>query len=129
MEMSWLSAILVGAGYLALGYFIGSHKNFIFSQKFLFSKDKDASLLNDDKKSKQKKNSKPKIKDSLEVEQLADILEDFKMVNLQKILFFIQITNFILMVCFKNCSFLCRYLLLEMILKWVKERLQLNAGM
>jgi len=129
MEMSWLSAILVGAGYLALGYFIGSHKNFIFSQKFSFSKDKDSSLLNDDKKTKQKKNSKPKIKDPLEVEQLADILEDFKMVNLHKVLFFIRITNFILMGCFKNCSFLCRYLLLEMILKWVKERLQLNAGM
>lgn len=80
MEMSWLSAILVGAGYLALGYFIGSRKNFIFSQKFSFSKDKDASLLNDDKKNKQKKNTKPKIKDQLEVEQLADILEDFKMI-------------------------------------------------
>jgi peptidyl-tRNA hydrolase, PTH2 family len=100
-----LSAILVGAGYLALGYFIGSRKNFILSQKFSFSKDKDASLLNDDKKSKQKKNTKPKIKDQLEVEQLADILEDFKMVNLQKVLFFIQITSFILMGCFKNCSF------------------------
>jgi PTH2 family peptidyl-tRNA hydrolase len=81
MEMSWLSAILVGAGYLALGFFIGSHypPRFPLSRKFSFSKDKeDDSLLNNNK---QNKNTKSKIKDPLEIEQLADILDDFKMVN------------------------------------------------
>ncbi|CAK8576854.1 unnamed protein product [Lathyrus sativus] len=82
MEVSWLSAILVGAGYLAFGYFIGSHypHRFFFSNRFSSPKDKDDSLLNHNNSSKQKKNSKPKIKDSLEVEQLAEILEDFKMI-------------------------------------------------
>ncbi|KAK2381358.1 Peptidyl-tRNA hydrolase II (PTH2) family protein [Trifolium repens] len=81
MEMSWLSAILVGAGYLALGFFIGSHypPRFPLSRKFSFSKDKeDDSLLNHN--NKQKKNTKSKIKDPLEIEQLADILDDFKMI-------------------------------------------------
>ncbi|GAU39966.1 hypothetical protein TSUD_61550 [Trifolium subterraneum] len=86
MEMSWLSAILVGAGYLALGFFIGSHypPRFPLSRNFSFSnkdKEDDASLLNDNDNNngKHKKNSKPKIKDPLEIEQLADILDDFKM--------------------------------------------------
>ncbi|CAJ2679674.1 unnamed protein product [Trifolium pratense] len=86
MEMSWLSAILVGAGYLALGFFIGSHYHprFPLSRKFSLSKDKeeDASLLNDNDNNngKHKKNTKSKVKDPLEIEQLADILDDFKMI-------------------------------------------------
>ncbi|MCI35673.1 peptidyl-tRNA hydrolase 2 mitochondrial-like, partial [Trifolium medium] len=78
-------AILVGAGYLALGFFIGSHypHRFPLSRKFSFSKDnEDASLLNDNDNNngKHKKNTKSKIKDPLEIEQLADILHDFKMI-------------------------------------------------
>ncbi|XP_061362697.1 uncharacterized protein LOC133306394 [Gastrolobium bilobum] len=82
MDLTWLSAILVGAGYLALGYFIGSQ----YPPRFLFSvsprfltKDKDSSLLND-KDNNKKRNTKSKLKDPLEIEQLADILDDFKMI-------------------------------------------------
>jgi hypothetical protein len=53
---------------------------FPFSCKFSFSKDKEHdSLLNHN--NKQNTNTKSKIKDPLEIEQLADILDDFKMVN------------------------------------------------
>ncbi|BAT91125.1 uncharacterized protein HKW66_Vig0137040 [Vigna angularis] len=78
MELTWLSAILVGAGYLALGYFIGSQypPRFIFSRKLL-TKDNDATLFND---TNNKRNSKSKLKDPLQIEQLADILDDFKMI-------------------------------------------------
>ncbi|XP_027353956.1 peptidyl-tRNA hydrolase 2, mitochondrial [Abrus precatorius] len=79
MELTWLSAILVGAGYLAFGYFIGSQypPRFLFSHRLL-TKPKDHSLLNDN--DTKKKNSKSKHKDPLEIEQLADILDDFKMI-------------------------------------------------
>ncbi|KAL5129793.1 Peptidyl-tRNA hydrolase 2, mitochondrial [Glycine soja] len=79
MELSWLSAILVGAGYLALGYFIGSQypPRFLFSHK-LSTKQKDASLLNDS--DNKKRNTKSKLEDPLEIEQLAEILDDFKMI-------------------------------------------------
>lgn len=75
MELTWLSAILVGAGYLALGYFIGSQypPRFLFSLRF----PKDTSLVN---ANKNKKNTNSKLKEPLEIEQLADILDDFKMV-------------------------------------------------
>lgn len=80
MELTWLSAILVGAGYLALGYFIGSQypPRFLFSHKLL-TKQKDDSLLSDNNDNK-KRNSKFKLKDPLEIEQLAAILDDFKMI-------------------------------------------------
>lgn len=89
MELTWLGAILVSAGYLAFGYFIGSQypHRFLFSHKFPFPKENEASLLNENNNSK-KKNTKSKLKDPLEVEQLADILDDFKMVNLPKSFFF-----------------------------------------
>ncbi|RDY02948.1 Peptidyl-tRNA hydrolase 2, mitochondrial [Mucuna pruriens] len=79
MELTWLSAILVGAGYLALGYFIGSQypPRFLFSHRLL-SKHKDASLLNDS--DTKKRTTKSKLKDPLEIEQLASILDDFKMI-------------------------------------------------
>ncbi|ESW03596.1 hypothetical protein PHAVU_011G027100 [Phaseolus vulgaris] len=79
MELTWLSAILVGAGYLALGYFIGSQypPTFLFSRKLL-AKRNDATLLNDT--DNKKRNSKSKLKDPLQIEQLADILDDFKMI-------------------------------------------------
>lgn len=80
-----MSAILVGA---AFGYFIGSqypHRFLFPHRRSLSSKDKEPSLLNDDSnsssKNKKKKNSSnSKLKDPLEVEQLADILDDFKMI-------------------------------------------------
>ncbi|OMO51109.1 Peptidyl-tRNA hydrolase, PTH2 [Corchorus olitorius] len=69
MDLSWLSAILVGAGCLALGYYIGrSHPACIF----LSSRGaKDTTIA----KANKKKNKEP-----FEIEKLADILEDFKMV-------------------------------------------------
>lgn len=92
MEVSWLSAILVGAGYLAFGYFIGSRYPPRFL-RFSFSKYKDSSLLNDNNNnnnssSKQKKSTKSKLKEPLEVEKLADILDDFKMVIPLNVIFF-----------------------------------------
>ncbi|XP_022640165.1 peptidyl-tRNA hydrolase 2, mitochondrial-like [Vigna radiata var. radiata] len=85
MELTWLSTILVGAGYLALGYFIGSQypPRFIFSRKLL-TKHNDATLFND---TNNKRNSKSKLKDPLQIEQLADILKD----PLQKSFLFLQI--------------------------------------
>ncbi|XWS58741.1 hypothetical protein CRYUN_Cryun08bG0060200 [Craigia yunnanensis] len=69
MDLSWLSAILVGAGCLALGYFIGRrHPAFLF----LSSRGaKDTTIS----KANKKKTNEPS-----EIEKLADILEDFKMV-------------------------------------------------
>ncbi|OMO55033.1 Peptidyl-tRNA hydrolase, PTH2 [Corchorus capsularis] len=69
MDLSWLSAILVGAGCLALGYYIGrSHPACIFLSP---RGAKDTTIA----KAKKKKNKEP-----FEIEKLADILEDFKMV-------------------------------------------------
>ncbi|KAL6311457.1 hypothetical protein AAG906_004473 [Vitis piasezkii] len=59
MDLTWLSAILVGAGCLALGYLIGTRH----PARFLVS----ATLAKD-----------TAVVD--EIEKLADILEDFKMV-------------------------------------------------
>lgn len=74
MDLTWLSAILVGAGYLALGYFIGSK----YPPRFLFSR-KLTKHPNDNNTNKNN-NTKSKTKEPLEIEQLADILDDFKMV-------------------------------------------------
>ncbi|KAJ9546137.1 hypothetical protein OSB04_025844 [Centaurea solstitialis] len=70
MDLTWLSAILVGAGCLALGFFIGSRK---FSRKFLLTKAAEATALVDG-------NQKGRAKKPLEIEKLAEIIEDFKMV-------------------------------------------------
>uniref|UniRef100_A0A5B7BJK6 peptidyl-tRNA hydrolase n=1 Tax=Davidia involucrata TaxID=16924 RepID=A0A5B7BJK6_DAVIN len=70
MDMTWLSAILVGAGCLALGYLIGvRHPTHIF---FSGRVAKDTAIV-DGKKTN-------RLKQPLEIEKLADILEDFKMV-------------------------------------------------
>ncbi|KAK6936539.1 Peptidyl-tRNA hydrolase, PTH2 [Dillenia turbinata] len=70
MDLSWLSAILVGAGCLALGYCIGARHHF---RVFISSPStKDLKNAVDEKKSQTQK--------SVEIEKLADILEDFKMV-------------------------------------------------
>lgn len=68
MDLSWLSAILVGAGCLAIGYCIGSLRpSFIFLTTKKDLKDADV--------------KKSKAKEPLEIEKLADILDDFKMVT------------------------------------------------
>lgn len=70
MDLGWLSAILVGAGCLALGYCIGTRRP---SWIFLSAKvAKDASFGDGSKKNKPK--------EPLEIEKLADILDDFKMI-------------------------------------------------
>lgn len=75
MDLSWLSAIIVGAaGCLALGYFVGaSYPPTIFRSPYTKPNTND----------KKKKKANPK--DPFEVEKLADILEDFKMVFSQSI--------------------------------------------
>lgn len=128
MDLTWLSAILVGAGYLALGYFIGSQypPRFLFSHKLSTKHKEDASLLNDN--DNKKRNTKSKLKDPLEIEQLAEILDDFKMVLLKIPSFSPNPCTQSQWVASKIVPFFCRYLLSGMILKWVKGRLLLNAG-
>ncbi|GMH19679.1 hypothetical protein Nepgr_021520 [Nepenthes gracilis] len=69
MDLAWLSAILVGAGCLALGYYFGArhHAHSIFSARTT----KEISVNG------QKKIQNPQ---ALEIERLAEILVDFKMV-------------------------------------------------
>ncbi|KAK4372608.1 hypothetical protein RND71_007992 [Anisodus tanguticus] len=72
IDMAWLSAILLGAGCLALGYIIGvrhSSRTFISNR----SSGDTETIIVDGKKRKG-------VKQPLEVERLAEILEDFKMV-------------------------------------------------
>lgn len=70
MDITWLSAILVGAGCLALGYCIGECRPaFIF---FRARMAKESSVGNASKKNKPK--------EPLEIEKLAAIMDDFKMV-------------------------------------------------
>ncbi|KAL5788681.1 hypothetical protein ACOSP7_005630 [Xanthoceras sorbifolium] len=71
MDLTWLSTIIVGAGCIALGYCIGAccpARIFISARKA-----KSAALASENKKNN-------KAKEPLEIEKLADILEDFKMV-------------------------------------------------
>ncbi|CAO2832318.1 unnamed protein product [Amaranthus hypochondriacus] len=72
MALTWLSAILVGAGCLALGYYFGAHHP---ARLFISSTTSKAHASSSNNGSK-KKNSQ----EALEIEKLADILEDFKMV-------------------------------------------------
>ncbi|KAL9249902.1 putative peptidyl-tRNA hydrolase 2 [Drosera capensis] len=69
IDITWLSAILVGAGCFALGYYIGVRLHV----RTLNSGPKYKNAL----PKKSKKDGNPL---TLEVERLADILEDFKMV-------------------------------------------------
>lgn len=85
MGLRWVGEILVGAGWLALGYCFGVHyppAHIIFLARLA----KQAALANDSNngknKTKKNKQNKDKPKDPLEIENLADILEDFKMVSL-----------------------------------------------
>ncbi|XP_021725828.1 peptidyl-tRNA hydrolase 2, mitochondrial-like [Chenopodium quinoa] len=70
MALTWLSAILVGAGCLALGYYFGARHPARFFVSATAPKDSVT-------KSGGKKN---RSQESLEIEKLADVLEDFKMV-------------------------------------------------
>lgn len=71
IDMAWLSAIILGAGCLALGYIIGVRHS---SRTSLSNKASgDTETLIDGKKKKG-------VKPPLEVERLAEILENFKMV-------------------------------------------------
>lgn len=69
MYLTWLSTIIVGAGCLALGYCIGARPAGIF---FSARKAKAAAIALENKKNK--------AKGPFEIEKLADILDDFKMV-------------------------------------------------
>lgn len=70
MDLTWLSAIIVGAGCLALGYYLGAYHPSRILITARASKGSSAAAGS--------KKNKPK--DPLEVENLAEILEDFKMV-------------------------------------------------
>lgn len=70
MDVTWLGAILVGAGCIALGFFVGTRKP---GFKFFAAKTiKTAALVDGNKKGR--------AKPPLEIEKLAEIIEDFKMV-------------------------------------------------
>ncbi|KAL3521764.1 hypothetical protein ACH5RR_019913 [Cinchona calisaya] len=71
IDMTWLSAFLLGAGCLALGYLIGVRRS---APVFCSTRE----LNHTDRKINGKK--KNQVKPALDVEKLADILEDFKMV-------------------------------------------------
>ncbi|CAA2968060.1 peptidyl-tRNA hydrolase 2, mitochondrial-like [Olea europaea var. sylvestris] len=71
IDMTWFSALLLGAGCLALGYFIGARQS---ARIFLSPRvSKGSEIVVEGK-------SKNRGKQPLEIEKLADILEDFKMV-------------------------------------------------
>lgn len=77
MGLGWVGAILVGAGWLALGYCFGARyppARILVSARRLA---KQKAVASDDNGKKKKK-----IKDPLDVEKLADILQDFKMVHI-----------------------------------------------
>lgn len=74
MDFTWLNAILVGAGCLAFGYFFGSN----YPLRFLIATRlrRMSSIVDEKENNKKKKN----LKNPLEIENLADVLDDFKMV-------------------------------------------------
>ena len=78
MDLTWLGAILVGAGCLAFGYLIGTRYPACFFVPAMSAKD--AAVVGD-------ANKKNQLRKLDEIEKLADILEDFKMVHLSGCLF------------------------------------------
>ncbi|KAI5347355.1 PREDICTED: peptidyl-tRNA hydrolase [Prunus dulcis] len=75
MGLGWVGAILVGAGWLALGYCFGARyppARIVLSARLA----QKTALANDTNGN----NKKKKNKDPLEIDNLADILQDFKMV-------------------------------------------------
>ncbi|XP_027161143.1 peptidyl-tRNA hydrolase 2, mitochondrial isoform X1 [Coffea eugenioides] len=74
IDMTWLSAFLLGAGCLAFGYLIGiRHSARLFRST--------AALTDTGTPITYRKNNN-QLKPAIEIEKLADILEDFKMVHL-----------------------------------------------
>ncbi|KAI3874935.1 hypothetical protein MKW98_019508 [Papaver atlanticum] len=75
MDPSWLSTFMVGTGCLVLGYLLkpGLHRN-CFNKFFTSAK---ATVVIEEN---QQKHEQTKPKTPLEIEKLAEILEDFKMV-------------------------------------------------
>lgn len=71
IDMAWLSAMLLGAGCVALGYIIGIRHS---SCTFLSNR------ASGDTENRIDGNKRKGVKQPLEVERLAEILEDFKMV-------------------------------------------------
>ncbi|XP_011007177.1 PREDICTED: peptidyl-tRNA hydrolase 2, mitochondrial-like isoform X2 [Populus euphratica] len=76
MDLSWLSAILVGACCLALGYCIGTRRPFCFFLRLTPKVVRDT----DTNPSSHHGNKNINSKEPLETDKLADILDDFKMV-------------------------------------------------
>ncbi|KAF9661366.1 hypothetical protein SADUNF_Sadunf19G0061300 [Salix dunnii] len=78
MDLNWLSAMLVGAGCLTLGYCFGTRRpSFIFVR--LTPKVVKYTKTNPSSHHGNKKN---KSKEPFEIDKLADILDDFKMLEL-----------------------------------------------
>ena len=128
MDLNWLSAMLVGAGCLTLGYCFGTRRpSFIFVR--LTPKVVKCTKTNPSSHHGNKKN---KSKEPFEIDKLADILDDFKMVmpffSIWKIKYVLLL--FLYMILFFNLFILfwCRFWLSETILRWEKGKLQLNAG-
>lgn len=99
MDLTLLNAILLGAGCLAFGFFIGSQYPLRFLASARLAK---MSSVADGKDKKKKNTKKP-----LEIEDLAGILDDFKMVISYFYLFQIQKLNFSEKL--ENLPFFCRY--------------------
>ncbi|KAI9110557.1 hypothetical protein K1719_018423 [Acacia pycnantha] len=72
MDFAWLNALLVSAGCIACGYLLGCVRPLTFTRIF-----KGSSLVVEEKDGKKKKKNH---KEPLEIEHLADLLDDFKMV-------------------------------------------------
>ncbi|KAK4256145.1 hypothetical protein QN277_009050 [Acacia crassicarpa] len=70
MDFAWLNALVVSAGWIAFGYLLGCVRPLTFTRIFK------GSLVVEEKDGKNKKN----LKEPLEIERLADLLDDFKMV-------------------------------------------------
>jgi PTH2 family peptidyl-tRNA hydrolase len=77
MDLSWLSAILVGAGCLALGYCIGTRRPFCFFLRLTPKVVRDTNTNPSSHHGNKNNNSK----EPFETDKLADILDDFKMVT------------------------------------------------
>ncbi|KAH8491576.1 hypothetical protein H0E87_023631 [Populus deltoides] len=76
MDLSWLSAILVGAGCLALGYCIGTRRPFCFFLRLTPKVVRDTNTNPSSHHGNKNNNSK----EPFETDKLADILDHFKMV-------------------------------------------------
>ncbi|XP_062000400.1 uncharacterized protein LOC133717703 [Rosa rugosa] len=76
MGLGWVGAILVGAGWLALGYCFGAR----YPPSRILVSARAARLAKQKAVATDGNGKKKKTKDPLDIEKLADILQDFKMV-------------------------------------------------